>query len=270
MSEKGDITRFTAVDQQRDPNYFIRFLDTGNAIPDVLRIKATMHSRLGLREGLTLLDVGCGTGDDARSLAQLLGTCGTVVGLDFSGAMITEAQRRHSESGLPIEFEQGDVQNLRFPDASFDRCRSERTLMHVDDPVRALNEMVRVLRPGGRIVIFDFDWDTMFVDSPYKSTTRTVVRSFSDGIKQGWIGRSLPRMFEEAGLTHVLAEPHPVRFPNCAFAHRLLDAHLSQAVAAGVLPEKELSSWWKDLERAEEQGHFLAGLAGFVVSATKP
>jgi ubiquinone/menaquinone biosynthesis C-methylase UbiE len=270
MGEKGDITKFAAVDQQRDPNYFIRFLDTGNAIPDVLRIKATMHERLQLCEGLTLLDVGCGTGDDVRSLAQLLGASGKVVGVDFSGAMTSEAQRRHSEPGLPIEFEQGDVQDLRFPEASFDRCRSERTLMHVDDAGRALNEMVRVLRPGGRMVIFDFDWETIFVDSPYKSTTRSVVRSFSDGIKQGWIGRSLPRMFEEAGLRHVLAEPHPVRFPNLAFAHRLFDAHLAQAVAAGMLPEKELRLWWKDLERAEEQGRLLAGLLGFVVSGTKP
>jgi len=97
MGENGDITKFTAVDQQRDPNYFIRFLDIGNAIPGLLRIKATMHERLQLREGLTLLDVGCGTGDDVRSLAQLLGARGKVVGLDFSGAMIAEAERRHSQ-----------------------------------------------------------------------------------------------------------------------------------------------------------------------------
>ena len=270
MSEKGDITRFTAVDQQRDPNYFIRFLDAANAIPDILYVKATMHSRLELYEGLALLDIGCGTGDDVRSLAQLLGARGKLVGLDFSDTMITEARRRRSELYLPIEFEQGDVQNLRFPDASLDRCRSERTLMHVDDPVRALHEMIRVLRPGGRVVVFDFDWETVFVDSPYKSATRTVVRSFCDGIKQGWIGRSLPRMFKEAGLTHVLAEPHALRIPNCAFAHLLFDAHLAQAVAAGVLPENELRSWWADLERAEEKGSFLVGMIGFVVSGTKP
>ena len=266
MAEKGDITKFTAVDQQRDPNYFIRFLDIGNSIPDLLRIKATMHERLHLREGLTLLDVGCGTGDDVRSLAQLLGARGKVVGLDFSGAMIAEAERRHSQQGLPIEFEQGDVQDLRFPDASFDRCRSERTFMLVDDPVRALEEMVRVLRPGGRVVIFDFDWDTIFVDSPYKSTTRTVVRSFSDGIKQGWIGRSLPRRFEEVGLTRVLAEPHAARFPNFAFAYRLFGA----PVVTDALPENELRSWLADLERAEKQSRFLAGVLGFVVSGTKP
>jgi SAM-dependent methyltransferase len=142
--------------------------------------------------------------------------------------------------------------------------------MLVDDPVRALQEMAGVLRPGGRVVIFDFDWETLFVDSPYKSITRAVARSFCEGIKQGWIGRSLPRLFKEAGLTHVLVEPHPARFPNCTFAHRPFDGHLSQAVAAGALPENELSSWWTYLEPAEERGHVLAGLLGFVVSGTKP
>ena len=84
-------------------------------------------------------------------------------------------------------------------------------LMHLDDPEKALGEMVRVVRPGGKVVVFDFDWDAVFVDSPYKGTTRKIVHAFSDGIKHGWIGRSLPRLFHAAGLTEVTCVPHAVR-----------------------------------------------------------
>jgi ubiquinone/menaquinone biosynthesis C-methylase UbiE len=67
--------------------------------------------------------------------------------------------------------------------------------MHVDDPARAVAEMARVVRPGGKVVVFDMEWGMMFVDSPYPETTRTILQAFSDGMRHGWIGRSLPRVF---------------------------------------------------------------------------
>ena len=98
-----------------------------------------------------------------------------------------------------MSFEVGDAQSLRFPDESLDAVRTERMLMHVTDPARALAQMVRALRPGGRMAVQDFDWETQFCDSPYKDTTRKIALSFCDGMKNGWIGRRLPRLFREAG-----------------------------------------------------------------------
>jgi ubiquinone/menaquinone biosynthesis C-methylase UbiE len=171
-------------------------------------------------------------------------------------AMIAEAKQRHAGSALSVEFLEGDAQDLQFPDASFDRCRTERMLMHLDHPEQALAELVRVVRPGGRVVGFDFDWDTMFVDT------------FSDGIKHGWIGHSLPRLFHAAGLTEVTCVPHAVRI-YYAFAHRLLDGHLAKAQAAGILSADELAQWWEHLEKAEAAGQFHLGFLGFVVSGRK-
>jgi SAM-dependent methyltransferase len=75
---------------------------------------------------------------------------------------------------LPVTFEVGDAQALRFPDYSFDAVRTERMLMHVPDSQLALCEMARALRPGGRMSVHDFDWETQFCDSPYKETTRKI------------------------------------------------------------------------------------------------
>lgn len=71
--------------------------------------------------------------------------------------------------------------------------------MHLEHPEQALAEMVRVVSPGGKIVVFDMDWGMMFVDSPYQETTRTIVQAFGAGMKHGWIGRSLPRLFQTPG-----------------------------------------------------------------------
>ena len=74
-------------------------------------------------------------------------------------------------------------------------------LMHVPDPSRALSEMSRVLRVGGRMAVHAFDWESHFYDSSFKNTTRKIALSFCDGMKNGWIGRCLPRLFREVGMT---------------------------------------------------------------------
>jgi ubiquinone/menaquinone biosynthesis C-methylase UbiE len=264
-----DMTRFTRVDEQIDPGIFITFLDAVNALEDIQSVKRLMITQLELRSGLHALDVGCGFGDDVRDVARLIGDSGRVVGVDFSGAMIAEAKKRYAAAKLPIEFIEGDAQHLTFPDASFDRCRTERMLMHLDDPEQALAEMVRVVRPGGKVVVFDFDWDTLLIDSPYKEMTRKFVREYSDGLKHGWIGRRLPRLFGAAGLTEVVCEPHVVRF-NYAFARRLFEGRMAKAQAEGVFTAEELGSWWAYIEQAEAAGQLHFGLFGFVAGGRKP
>lgn len=188
--------------------------------------------------------------------------------MDASAVMIAEAQRRHAASGLPVAFTVGDAQHLAFADASFDCCRAERVLMHLDHPERALGEMVRVVRPGGKIVVFDMDWGMMFVDSPYQETTRTIIHAFSDDMRHGWMGRSLPRLFQAAGLADITCVPHTVHL-DYAFAHRLFDGHLSAVQAAGIVSTDELTRWWQHLDQAEAAGEFHAGQLGFVVSGRK-
>ncbi len=90
--------------------------------------------------------------------------------------MILEARRRAASLDLAVEFEVGDAQALRFDDGAFDACRTERMLMHVPDAERAFAEMARVVCRGGRLSVFDFDWETQIVDSPYPETTRLITR----------------------------------------------------------------------------------------------
>jgi ubiquinone/menaquinone biosynthesis C-methylase UbiE len=268
MDDTGDTTQFPALDQQTDPRFFIQYLDAGNALDDIKQLKQVMIAQLELHESLCLLDVGCGTGDDVRALAQVVGPDGRSIGVDASAVMIAEAQRRHAAAGLSVAFTVGNAQHLAFADASFDRCRAERVLMHLDHPERAVAEMVRVVRPGGKIVVFDMDWGMMFVDSPYQETTRTILQAFSDGMRHGWIGRGLPRLFQATGLADVTCVPHTVHL-DYAFAHRLFDGHLTRVQATGLVSAAELTRWWQHLTAAEAAGQFHAGQLGFVVSGRK-
>jgi ubiquinone/menaquinone biosynthesis C-methylase UbiE len=264
----GDITSFTAIDRTAQERFYIDFLDIGNALPAIMRLKGAMLDALRLRAGSNVLELGCGTGDDARDIARLVGPHGRVLGLDYSGAMIAEARRRHDRAAPALEFAQGNANALELPNDSFDAVRVERMLMHLDgDPGGAIAEMARVTRPGGRVAIFDFDWDMFFIDHPDREMTRRVVRSFSDAMRHGWIGRELRRRLLDAGLIDVSAQPRPITF-DYSFLHRLLDGHLENATATGDITASELQAWWSALQAADRQDRFSAGLLGFIVAAT--
>jgi ubiquinone/menaquinone biosynthesis C-methylase UbiE len=182
--------------------------------------------------------------------------------------MIAEARRRAKEHRVPITFEVGEVQALPFPDGTFDVCRAARLLEHLSDAERALTEMVRVSRPGGRIVVFDFDWDTLIIDHPDKETTRTIVLSYSDSIRNGWIGRQLPRLFKEQHLEMLSIDPVQV-FVHYALAELFLGSHLVVLQTNGILSASKAQQWWEYLQHADEHGTLLISFTTFIIVGAK-
>lgn len=263
-----NVTDFTTVDRTADPNFFLHFLDEVNKLPGITEWKKVINDGLRLQPGMRVMDIGCGMGADSFDLTAIVGPDGRVTGVDFSESLIAEATRRAAALNLPLVFEVGDAQALRFPDDAFDAVRTERMLMHVPNAKQALSEMARVLRSGGRMAVLDFDWDSQFCDSPYKDTTRKIATSFSDGMKNGWIGRQLPRLFREVGMTDVSITFMTVTF-SYNFLKLLLGGHVAQAVSAGTLSEQEANQWWTHLAQASDQGTLFCGLTAFIVSGTR-
>jgi ubiquinone/menaquinone biosynthesis C-methylase UbiE len=109
--------------------------------------------------GQRVLDVGCGTGVVARHAAERVGPAGGVVGLDRSAAMLEVAARVRPD----LEWREGDVANLPFPEADFDVVTCQAMLMFVPDVDGALRAMARVVRPGGAVAIQVF---ALLADQP--------------------------------------------------------------------------------------------------------
>lgn len=106
--------------------------------------------RIGPARGLRILDVGCGDGVLATRLAQ---DGAQVTGLDASADMIAAARRRTKAAGGDVDLVEGDACGLPFPAGHFDRVVSVATLCFVDDPRPTVRDMVRVLKPGGRLIL---------------------------------------------------------------------------------------------------------------------
>jgi SAM-dependent methyltransferase len=110
---------------------------------------------LGLGPGDGVLDVACGTGSFSRDFARVVGADGLVVGIDASRPMLDRAVRESRATGLAnLAFVHGDAAALPFRDASFDGVCCFAALNLFAEPFRALDQMTRVLTPGGRIAVF--------------------------------------------------------------------------------------------------------------------
>jgi ubiquinone/menaquinone biosynthesis C-methylase UbiE len=121
-----------------------------------------------LERGQRLLDVGCGPGTITADLAELLAP-GEVVALEREASILDEATAVAAERGVTnLTTVVGDVYALEFPDASFDVVHAHQVLQHLADPVAALSEMRRVVRPGGVIAVRDADYAAMtwYPDDP--------------------------------------------------------------------------------------------------------
>jgi SAM-dependent methyltransferase len=107
-----------------------------------------------LRAGMDLLDVGCGPGTITVDLAARVAP-GRVTGLDVAPEVVAEAAKL--DGAEAVDFRTGDVYALDFPDATFDVVHAHQVLHHLADPVAALREMRRVVRPGGIVAVRELD-----------------------------------------------------------------------------------------------------------------
>jgi ubiquinone/menaquinone biosynthesis C-methylase UbiE len=267
--DRSDVTRFGHVDATGEAGNLIAFLDTANALAGLRAAKQILLDQLRLGQARSVLDVGCGTGADLIAIAERLPQGGRAAGIDVSESMIAEARRRVSGLDLTISLDTGDAATLPYQDASFGACRAATVLQHVPNASKVIREMIRVTRPGGRVAALEFDQDSTMLDHPDRDTTRVILQSFGDAMANGWIGRQLPRMFRQAGLTDLSVTP-VVNLGEPAMFQAMVRSHVNRLCADNVLTASQAASWWHALERQAADGHFLVGAVIFVVAATRP
>jgi len=263
-------TWFDSFDAQEQPQYLRDYLARAAASSDIARVRATGLARWNLGDGeQRLLDAGCGNGEVARDLAAMLPKA-EVTAVDFSADAIAEATRLDHDGR--VTYATADVCDLPFDQDHFDGVRTERVLQHLKDPDRAVAELTRVLRPGGRMCLIDTDFESLAVDgSPpgFNDAVRAMnalvgTRRSPEAIASG---RILRRRMVQAGLTDVRAEPVVIVHTDLAEASQLLPLQRDNPLLRSV---GDFDTMFDALEAAVADGTFLITFTMWVVVGTKP
>ena len=156
---------------------------------------------------LRALDAGCGTGFLAFELAA---RGHQVTGVDFAPAMLAEARRKAVECSVSIRFEQADAEQLPFTSGSFDLAMSRHLLWTLAHPEAAIDEWMRVLRPGGRLVIVDGQFDASAAPSSSENA-RTSQEYAAVGDRLPFLGgrsrEEIETLLKAHGLVNVGSDP---------------------------------------------------------------
>jgi len=149
-------------------------------IHNAWRKRTVMESEA--RPGDRVLDCATGTGDLALEFKKTVGHEGYVLGTDFCKEMIEHAPGKAEERKLVVEFEVADAMNLPYDDNSFDVASIAFGIRNVDDPIICLQEMARVVKPGGRVVVLEFGQPKGLLKMPYELYSRHIMPTIG-----GWI-----------------------------------------------------------------------------------
>src|SRR2546421_7432258 len=228
---------------------------------------------LGVAPGERALDLGCGSGVVTRELAKRVAPNGRVVGCDSSEALLDVARKYARDAGLEkvIEFRAADCRELPFADGSFDAVIAATVLAHVPGVERALREMVRVTRVGGRVGVFDFDGDCFLMAHPDRELTRRIVAAQSDhAAVNSQLVRFLPGMLGDLGIGDIQVRGFmPLERAAGSFYANLSQRTADVALKAGAISEAEHARWLQELKAALAAGRFMGGRLHLFVWGTR-
>lgn len=263
MTEDLEIGRFTEVDDSGMTGLLVGFLDFFEQVPGMASLRQRSYELLGAPRGAPVVDVGCGTGTAVAEMAALgLGS----IGLDASEQLVAVASRRHGDLDLRV----GQAQSLPFDAGSITGYRAERVFQHIPDPDMALAEARRVLAPGGRIVLLDFDVEMWCADTDDLAVTRSLTEGFAATLANPRIGRAYRARLLDAGYTGVEVEMRPLVFTDFAHVGPLVQAMALVSVGGGTTTQADADGWLADQEARCARDRMFMAVPMFVASATAP
>ena len=216
---------------------------------------------MNLKSGMAVLDAGCGTGAIARRFAHLVRPA-TVTAVDFDPMFLDGAKAIAADEGIEnVSFESGDIDNLEYRDEEFDLAYCRLVLMHVKDPVKTVEELKRVTKKGGKVVISDQDDGTVIVN-PFMPKMMDLWSKYGQWARtkkmDRYIGRQLFSILSQAGLRSIKVFAFPIHRTQenteqlrmfASVPLQIINERRAELLEQGVFTEEEYSIALTEFEK---------------------
>lgn len=240
--------------------------------PDMVAQRRSVLAGIAAQPGERIADLGAGPGMLAAELARAVGPSGQVRGIDISQPMANLAQRRCA--GFPwVDLGVGDVTDLPYADDEFDAAVSTQVYEYVPDVAAALGELRRVLRPGGRALILDTDWDTLIWHVRDLARQRRILAAFEAHCAHPRLARQLPPLLRATGFQMEWQGVHTIFNPALSentYSHGIIDFIAAYAEGQPGLLPGEVAAWRADLHELGATGGYFFSINRYLFLVRKP
>jgi arsenite methyltransferase len=232
-----------------------RRIEATYTTPDVVAQRGEVRRLLALRPGERVVDIGAGPGFLAAEMAAEVGAGGRVFAVDPSASMRELARAR----GVDFAIEDGSAEALPLPDDAVDVAVATQVLEYVPDVPGALAELRRVLRPGGRVLLLDTDWDSVVWHSSDTDRTRAVLAAWEEHLADPYLPRTLAAALRDAGFVEVTPSVWPLFNAGAdrnTFSNRLVPVIAAFVAGRRGLSAEDAQAWVDDLDALGEATFF--------------
>jgi len=217
-----------------------------------------------------VVDLGCGPGFYLKPLADLVGPTGRVTAVEPSPDMRASASSRFGDSGV-VSIADGSAFSISLDDETVDVVLSVQVFEYIDDISRALAEVLRVLKPGGRALIWDSDWSTVSCHNSDEQRHRSVMSAWDHHLADANLPRTLAPAMRRAGFSDVSIATHAFTLTDLTpgtMADGVVNVIKSYVAGRPEVGPVVAGAWESDLRDLDSRGEFFFSYLQFLVSAT--
>jgi ubiquinone/menaquinone biosynthesis C-methylase UbiE len=244
-------------------------LDAFYRTRDVIRRRELALAALDVQPADAAVDIGCGPGFYVAALAE---KAGRVTGIDRSASMLALAARK-TDGYRNVTLLEGEATSLPLEDASIDRALSVQVFEYIADIPAALAEIHRVLRPGGRVVVWDIDWTTLSWHAADGARMARMIQAWDRHLAHPALPRTLGAALRAAGFAEVRCDAHV--FCTTALDPETFGGNLPTIVGGYLrglddIADEDIAAWQAELRDLDARGAYYFALTQCCFSATRP
>lgn len=240
--------------------------------PDVVQQRNIILSALDLQPDDRILDIGSGPGLLVEDIASVIGPDGSICGIDISKEMVALSQQRCSHL-LQVELREGDATALPYSNDEFDVAISTQVYEYIEDIDMCIEELYRVLKPGGRALVLCTDWDTLLWNTENRERMQHIMTTFEAHCTDPRLPRKIAPKLRSAGFDLIKYDVYTILNPEYhenTYSHGVIDFIGSYVIGKNGVTAEETEAWANELREKGQEGDYFFSISRYIFMVFKP